>query len=69
MLIVESIRKVRLAYHRDHKPIREIARDFNLSRNTIRKIIRTDSTEFTYERFSPQTKDGTLQCAQLAGCR
>lgn len=50
MLIVESIRKVRLAYHRDHKPIREIARDFNLSRNTIRKIIRTDSTEFTYER-------------------
>lgn len=47
---MESIRKVRLAYHRDHKPIREIARDFNLSRNTIRKIIRTDSTAFTYER-------------------
>jgi transposase len=50
MLIVESIRKVRQAYHRDHKSIREIARDFNLSRNTIRKIIRTDATEFTYER-------------------
>jgi len=47
---VESIKKVRLAYHRDHKSIREIARDFNLSRNTIRKIIRTDAIEFTYER-------------------
>jgi transposase len=50
MLIVESIKKVRLAYHRDHKSIRAIARDFNLSRNTIRKIIRTDAIEFTYER-------------------
>ncbi len=47
---METIRKVRLAYHRDHKTIREIARDFNLSRNTVRKIIRTDATEFTYER-------------------
>ena len=47
---MESIRKVRQAYHRDHKSIREIACDFNLSRNTIRKIIRTDTTEFTYER-------------------
>lgn len=47
---MESIRKVRLAYHRDHKSIREIARDFNLSRNTIRKIIRTGATEFIYER-------------------
>jgi transposase len=50
MLIVETIRKVRLAHLRDHKSIREIARDFNLSRNTIRKIIRSDATEFTYER-------------------
>ena len=47
---METIRKVRLAYHRDHKSIREIARDYNLSRNTVRKIIRTDATEFTYER-------------------
>ncbi len=47
---MESIRKVRLAHHRDHKPIREIARDFNLSRNTIRKILRTGATDFSYER-------------------
>ena len=47
---METIRKVRLAHHRDHKSIREIARDFNLSRNTVRKIIRTGATEFSYER-------------------
>jgi transposase len=52
MLIVETIRKVRLAHHRNHKSIREIARDFNMSRNTVRKIIRTDATEFSYERKS-----------------
>jgi transposase len=49
MLIVETIRKVRLA-HRDHKSIREIASAYNLSRNTVRKIIRSDATEFVYER-------------------
>jgi transposase len=50
MLIVETIRKVRLANHRNHKSIKEICRDFNLSRNTVRKIIRSDATEFVYER-------------------
>lgn len=47
---METIRKVRLAHHRDKKTIREIARDYNLSRNTVRKIIRTGATEFSYER-------------------
>jgi hypothetical protein len=32
MLIVETIAKIRRAYHRDKKPIRQIARDMNLSR-------------------------------------
>ena len=47
---METIRKIRLAHHRDHKPIRQIARDMNLSRNTVRKIIRSDVTEQHYER-------------------
>ena len=46
---METIRKVRLA-HRDHKSIREIASAYNLSRNTVRKIIRSNATEFVYER-------------------
>ncbi len=50
MLIVETIRKIRCAYHRDRKSIRQIAREFKLSRNTVKKVIRSDATEFTYDR-------------------
>jgi Mor family transcriptional regulator len=49
MLIVETIYKVRLA-HRDGKGIREIARKLNLSRNTVRSIIRSDITDQHYVR-------------------
>lgn len=47
---METIRKIRNAHHRDHKPIRQIARDLNLSRNTVRTILRSDVTELHYER-------------------
>jgi transposase len=50
MLIVETIRKIRCAYHRDRKSIRQIAREFKLSRNTVKKVIRSEVTEFTYDR-------------------
>ena len=50
MLNVETIRKVRQAHFRDGKGIREITRDFNLSRNTVRTIIRSGITDQKYER-------------------
>jgi len=50
MLIVETIRKIRCAYHRDKKSIQQIARELKLSRNTVKKVIRSDVTEFTYDR-------------------
>lgn len=50
MLNVDTIRKVRLAHFRDGKGIREITRDFNLSRNTVRNIIRTGITDQKYVR-------------------
>lgn len=50
MLIVETIAKIRRAYHRDKKSIRQIAKDMNLARNTVRKVIRSDVTELHYER-------------------
>jgi transposase len=50
MLIVETIRKIRCAYQRDGKSIRQIARDFHLSRNTVKRVLRSEATEFTYER-------------------
>jgi len=50
MLTVETIRKVRLAVHRDGKSIRKTAKDLCLSRNTVRKVIRSDQTVFEYRR-------------------
>lgn len=50
MLIVETIRKIRLSVHRDGKSLRKTAEDLNLSRNTVRKVIRSQETAFTYRR-------------------
>ena len=50
MLTVETIRKIRLAIHRDGKTIRETVRDLGVSRNTVRKVIRSQQTAFTYRR-------------------
>ncbi|HEX9014483.1 MAG TPA: IS21 family transposase [Chloroflexota bacterium] len=62
MLIVETIRKIRCAYHRDGKSIRQIARDFHLSRNTVKKALRGEATEFTYARSSqPKPKLGPYE--------
>jgi hypothetical protein len=50
MLIVETIRKIRCAYERDKKSIRQIAIDFRLARNTVKKILRTGITDQQYIR-------------------
>jgi predicted transcriptional regulator len=41
------------------KSIREIARDLEISRNTVRKFLRSGETSFSYEReVQPRTKLG-----------
>jgi len=61
MLNVEAIRKVRQAHFRDVKRIREICRDFNLARNTVRNIIRSGVTDQSYERVNqPRPKLGSF---------
>jgi len=52
MLTVETIRKIRLAAGDGKKSIRQIARDFNLSRNRVRKVLQSDKTRFEYHRGS-----------------
>lgn len=47
---METIGKIRCAYHRDGKSIRQIAHDFHMSRKTVRKVLRDDVTEFVYTR-------------------
>jgi len=50
MLIVETIAKIRRYYFRDGRKIKEITRDLDLSRNTVRDIIRSGVTERSYSR-------------------
>jgi hypothetical protein len=50
MLVVETIAKVRRAYLIQKKPIKAICREFRLSRKVVRKVIRSEATEFHYER-------------------
>ena len=56
---METIRKIRLAYHRDGKKIRQITNELRLSRNTVRKVLRSDQTAFEYKRkVQPRPKLG-----------
>jgi len=59
MLIVETIGRIRREHFVKGKGIKEIARDLKLSRNTVRKVLRSDTTSFEYERaVQPQPKLG-----------
>ncbi len=50
MLVVETIAKIRRAHFVEGKSINQICRELRLSRNTVRKVIRSGATEFTYDR-------------------
>jgi transposase len=50
MKSVDTIARVRREHFIRHRSIREISRDLNVSRNTVRKILRSGATEFHYER-------------------
>ncbi|AUQ68349.1 transposase (plasmid) [Phaeobacter inhibens] len=55
----ETIAKIRRAYFQDEKSIKQICRELRVSRNTVRKVIRSGVTAMTYERtIQPQSKIG-----------
>jgi transposase len=59
MLVVETIGRIRREHFVQGKSIKEIARDLRLSRNTVRKVLRSDETSFSYERqVQPRPKLG-----------
>ena len=59
MLIVETIGRIRREHFVKGKSIKEIARDLKISRNTVRKVLRSDETSFSYEReVQPRPKRG-----------
>jgi transposase len=62
MLTVETIRKIRCAYERNKKSIRQIAKDFNLARNTVKKMLRQGIIDQHYVRKEqPLPKLGPYQ--------
>jgi transposase len=50
MLVVETVSRIRRDHFVKGKSIKEIARDLKLSRNTVRKVLRSNATSFEYER-------------------
>src|SRR6516162_10939822 len=50
MLVVETIGRIRREHLVKGKSIKEIARDLKISRNTVRKILRSEETSFSYDR-------------------
>jgi predicted transcriptional regulator len=59
MLTVETIGRIRREYFLKGKTIKEIARDLRVSRNTVRKVVRSGVTRFEYGReVQPRPKLG-----------
>ena len=50
MLIVEMIAKIRRAFFVQGKPIKAICRELRVSRKMVRNVLRSEATEFRYER-------------------
>ena len=62
MLVVETIGRIRREHLVKGKSIKEIARDLKISRNTVRKILRSGETSFSYEReVQPRPRLGRWQ--------
>ena len=59
MLIVETIARIRREHLVKRKSIKQIARELKLSRNTVRRVLRSGETAFVYAReVQPRPKLG-----------
>ena len=70
---METIGRIRREHFIKGKTIKEIARDLKVSRNTVRRVLRSGATSFEYEReVQPRPKLGRWTeelDALLAECR
>lgn len=67
MKSVDTIARVRRAFYVQGWPLKRISRDLHVSRNTVRRILRSNETSFSYEReHQPKPKIGPWQ-VQLDG--
>ena len=59
MLVVETIGRIRREHFVKGKSIKEIVRELKVSRNTVRKVLRSGATSFEYKRaVQPRPKLG-----------
>ena len=59
MLVVETIGRIRREHFVKGKPIKEIMRELKVSRNTVRKVLRSGAISFEYTRaVQPRPKLG-----------
>ena len=56
---VETIARIRFEHFQNGKGIKRIARELGIARDTVRKVLRSGATEFSYKReVQPQRKLG-----------
>jgi hypothetical protein len=56
---VETIARIRFEHFQNRKGIKQIARELEIARDTVRNVLRSDATEFNYKRTTqPQPKLG-----------
>jgi transposase len=59
MTSVEAIARIRFEHFQNGEGIKRIARELGIARDTVRKVLRSGATEFTYRRtVQPQPKLG-----------
>jgi predicted transcriptional regulator len=64
MLVVDTVAPIRREQFVKGKTIREIARDLGVSRNAVRKVLRSGETSFEYEcNVQPRPKRGQRTAA------
>jgi len=62
MKSVDTIARVRRAFYVQGWSLKRISRELHVSRNTVRRILRSNETSFSYEReHQPQPKIGPWQ--------
>ena len=69
---VDTIARVRRAFHIQGWSVKKIVRELHVSRNTVRKILRSGETDFSYERErQPMPRLGPWQdrLEQMLGSR
>jgi hypothetical protein len=72
MLILETIAKIRRAFFVQGKSIKLICRELRVSRKVVRKVIRSEATEFRRNRFrrsAPGLTSSMNCCWRMKGRR